>query len=78
MVNQDKVATAELTLNKITFYLKEDLPAGMGGSTQEEGSQDLAKVLAQQMEQGGASPLRHRPCGHRGGGHRTSSPAEGA
>ena len=51
MVNQDKVATAELTLNKITFYLKEDLPAGMGGSTQEEGSQDLAKVLAQQMEQ---------------------------
>ena len=55
MVNQDKVATAELTLNKITFYLKEDLPAGMGGSTQEEGSQDLAKVLAQQMEQGGAT-----------------------
>ena len=55
MVNQDKVATAELTLNKITFYLKEDLPTGMGGSTQEEGSQDLAKVLAQQMEQGGAT-----------------------
>ena len=35
----------------MTFYLKEDLPAGAG----EGGSQDLAEVLAQQMEQGGAT-----------------------
>ena len=41
----------ELTSNKYTFYLKEDLPAGAG----EGGSQDLAEVLAQQMEQGGAT-----------------------
>ncbi len=50
MVEEDKVATVELTSNKYTFYLKEDLPAGAG----EGGSQDLAEVLAQQMEQGGA------------------------
>ena len=54
MVEQDKVATAELTANKITFYLKEDLPAGVEGSTAEP-SQDLAQVLTQQMEQGGAT-----------------------
>ena len=54
MVEQDKVATAELTANQITFYLKEDLPAGVEGSTAEP-SQDLAQVLAQQMEQGGAT-----------------------
>ena len=47
MVEEDKVATVELTSNKYTFYLKEDLPAGAG----EGGSQDLAEVLAQQMEQ---------------------------
>ena len=40
-----------MTSNKYTFYLKEDLPAGAG----EGGSQDLAEVLAQQMEQGGAT-----------------------
>ena len=51
MVEEDKVATVELTSNKYTFYLKEDLPAGAG----EGGSQDLAEVLAQQMEQGGAT-----------------------
>ncbi len=45
------MATVELTSNKYTFYLKEDLPAGAG----EGGSQDLAEVLAQQMEQGGAT-----------------------
>ena len=54
MVEQDKVATAELTANRITFYLKEDLPAGVEGSTAEP-SQDLAQVLTQQMEQGGAT-----------------------
>ena len=54
MVEQDKVATAELTANKITFYLKEDLPAGVEGSTAEP-SQDLAQVLTQPMEQGGAT-----------------------
>ena len=54
MVEQDKVATAELTANQITFYLKEDLPAGVEGSTAEP-SQDLAQVLTQQMEQGGAT-----------------------
>ena len=51
MVEEDKVATVELTSNKYTFYLKEDLPTGAG----EGGSQDLAEVLAQQMEQGGAT-----------------------
>ena len=51
MVEENKVATVELTSNKYTFYLKEDLPAGAG----EGGSQDLAEVLAQQMEQGGAT-----------------------
>ena len=51
MVEEDRVATVELTSNKYTFYLKEDLPAGAG----EGGSQDLAEVLAQQMEQGGAT-----------------------
>lgn len=30
MVEEDKVATVELTSNKYTFYLKEDLPAGAG------------------------------------------------
>ena len=77
MVEQDKVATAELTANQITFYLKEDLPAGVEGSTAEP-SQDLAQVLTQQDGAGRGHPLRHRPGGHRGGGHRPHPPAEGA
>ena len=54
MVEEDKVAVVEMTANKYTFYLKEDLPDE--GKTGEEGSEkNLAKVLAQQMEKGGAT-----------------------
>ena len=54
MVEEDKVAVVEMTANKYTFYLKEDLPDE--GKAGEEGSEeDLAKVLAQQMEKGGAT-----------------------
>lgn len=58
MVQEDKVAAVEMTANKYTFYLKEDLPE----QGQEGKEQDLAKVLTQQMEKGGvtryvASPL---------------------
>ncbi|MBQ2926226.1 MAG: ATP-dependent metallopeptidase FtsH/Yme1/Tma family protein, partial [Ruminiclostridium sp.] len=49
MVEKDEVATVELANNKYTFYLKEDLP-------EEAESTDLAEVLAQQMEDGGATP----------------------
>ncbi|MDO4516219.1 MAG: ATP-dependent zinc metalloprotease FtsH [Bacillota bacterium] len=48
MVREDKVATVELTNNKFIFYLKEDMPQGTD-------SQDLAQVLAKQMEEGGAT-----------------------
>ncbi len=58
MVQEDKVAAVEMTANKYTFYLKEDLPE----QGKEGKEQDLAKVLTQQMEKGGvtryvASPL---------------------
>ena len=48
-VENDEVATVELANNKYTFFLKEDLP-------DEAESTDLAEVLAQQMEDGGATP----------------------
>ena len=48
MVEQDKVAAVELASSKYTFYLKEDLPDNAG-------SQDLAEVLAKQMEEEGAT-----------------------
>ena len=48
MVEEDKVATVELSSNKYIFYLKEDMPQGAD-------SQDLAQVLAKQMEEGGAT-----------------------
>ena len=48
MIEKDKVATVELSSNKYTFYLKEDMPQGAD-------SQDLAQVLAKQMEEGGAT-----------------------
>ena len=48
MIEEDKVATVELSSNKYTFYLKEDMPQGAD-------SQDLAQVLAKQMEEGGAT-----------------------
>ena len=47
MVEEDQVATVEMESNKYTFYLTEDMP--------EDASQDLAEVLAQQMEAGGAT-----------------------
>ncbi len=54
MVEEDKVAVVEMTASKYTFYLKEDLPDE--GKTGEEGSEkNLARVLAQQMEKGGAT-----------------------
>lgn len=51
MVQEDKVAAVEMTANKYTFYLKEDLPE----QGQEGKEQDLAKVLTQQMEKGGVT-----------------------
>ena len=48
MIEEDKVATVELSSNKYIFYLKEDMPQGAD-------SQDLAQVLAKQMEEGGAT-----------------------
>ena len=44
------MATVQLSSNKYTFYLKEDLPENAA-----DNSQDLAQVLAQQMEKGGAT-----------------------
>ena len=77
MVNQDKVATAELTLNKITFYLKRTSPAYMGGAPRRRAARTWAKVLAQQMEQG-ATRYVTAPVAIGEGGHRPHPPAEGA
>ena len=51
MVEEDKVAAVEMTANKYTFYLKEDLP----NQGQTADNQDLAEVLTKQMEQGGVT-----------------------
>ena len=51
MVREDKVATVEIAKNKYTFFLKEDL----SGGAEAEKSEDLAKVLAEQMEKDGAT-----------------------
>ena len=51
MVEEDKVAAVEMTANKYTFYLKEDLP----NQGKEDSNQDLAQVLTQQMEKGGVT-----------------------
>ena len=51
MVEEDKVATVEMKSNKYTFYLTEDMP----GDVTQGSDQDLAEVLAQQMEKGGAT-----------------------
>ena len=51
MVEDDRVAVVELAGNKYTFYLREDMP----GLEEENASQDLAEVLAEQMKQGGAT-----------------------
>ena len=51
MIEEDKVATVEMANNKYTFYLTEDMP----DSAAEGANQDLAEVLAQQMEKGGAT-----------------------
>ena len=48
MIEKDEVATVELSNNKYTFYLKKDMPEGAN-------SEDLAEVLAKQMEKGGAT-----------------------
>ena len=54
MIENNEVATAELANKEITFYLTKDLPAGV--QTNGQGSnQDLAEVLAEQMEKGGAT-----------------------
>jgi len=50
MVEEDRVATAQLAANKYTFYLKEDLPEALN-----EGSEDLAEIMAQQMQKGGVT-----------------------
>ena len=51
MIEEDRVATVEMANNKYTFYLTEDMP----DSAAEGANQDLAEVLAQQMEKGGAT-----------------------
>ena len=51
MVEEDKVATVEMKSNKYTFYLTEDMPGDMTQGS----DQDLAEVLAKQMEKGGAT-----------------------
>ncbi len=51
MIEEDRVATVEMANNKYTFYLTEDMPDGAA----EGANQDLAEVLAQQMEKGGAT-----------------------
>ena len=51
MVREDKVAAVEIAKNKYTFFLKEDLPGGAAADK----SEDLAKVLAEQMEKDGAT-----------------------
>ena len=55
MVENNEVATAELANKQITFYLSKDLPAGITQSSGQSSDQDLAKVLAEQMEKGGAT-----------------------
>ena len=55
MVENNEVATAELANNQITFYLSKDLPAGITQPSGQSSDQDLAKVLAEQMEKGGAT-----------------------
>ena len=51
----DEVATAELANKQITFYLSKDLPAEITQPSGQSSDQDLAKVLAEQMEKGGAT-----------------------
>ena len=55
MVENNEVATAELANKQITFYLSKDLPAGITQPRGQSSDQDLAKVLAEQMEKGGAT-----------------------
>ena len=55
MVENNEVATAELANKQITFYLSKDLPAGITKPSGQSSDQDLAKVLAEQMEKGGAT-----------------------
>ena len=55
MVENNAVATAELANKQITFYLSKDLPAGITQPSGQSSDQDLAKVLAEQMEKGGAT-----------------------
>ena len=55
MVENNEVATAELANKQITFYLSKDLPAGITQPSGQSSDQDLAKVLAEQMEMGGAT-----------------------
>ncbi|MDO4824757.1 MAG: ATP-dependent zinc metalloprotease FtsH [Bacillota bacterium] len=55
MVEDNEVATAELANKQITFYLSKDLPAGITQPSGQSSDQDLAKVLAEQMEKGGAT-----------------------
>ncbi len=55
MVENNEVATAELANKQITFYLSKDLPAGITRPSGQSSDQDLAKVLAEQMEKGGAT-----------------------
>ena len=55
MIENNEVATAELANKEITFYLTKDLPAGITQSSGQGSDQDLAKILAEQMEKGGAT-----------------------
>ena len=55
MVENNEVATAELANKQITFYLSKDLPAGITQPSGQSSDQDLANVLAEQMEKGGAT-----------------------
>ena len=55
MVENNEVATAELANKQITFYLSKDLPAEITQPSGQSSDQDLAKVLAEQMEKGGAT-----------------------
>ena len=50
MVKDDRVATVEMAANKYTFYLKEDMPDALN-----QGSQDLAEIMAEQMRKGDAT-----------------------
>ena len=55
MVENNEVATAELANKQITFYLSKDLPDEITQPSGQSSDQDLAKVLAEQMEKGGAT-----------------------